>query len=193
MERSRWAWTVALVVLAAALVAFNLPARTTSADATAQQAADPDGAQWASDAPPGCEPGQQLPDFDIECLNGTTFSLSAHRGRVVIINLWATWCAPCVSELPHFDRLQRERADDVAVLAVHSDFITDDVAEFLSHYDYDLPFAVDATGELIASLNGSTMLPQTVVIDPHGIVTYNQVRSVTFEALMQLVDEALQR
>jgi hypothetical protein len=53
-----------------------------------------------------------------------------------------------------------------------------------------MPFALDATGEIIASFNGSTMLPQTVVIDANGIITYNAVGSVTYEMLERLIAEA---
>ena len=213
MNRSRWAWLAALAVLAAALVVFNLPSRqgavvaeavsaamesvntgavetnsAEAAEAASTEAVDP--AQWVSDAPTGFNPGEQLPDFDLACMDGSTFTLSEYRGRVVIINLWATWCAPCVAELPHFDRLQAEHPDDVAVLAIHSNLITDDVAGFLSDKDYGLDFAVDETGDVIAAVNGSTMLPQTVVIDRYGVVTYNKVGSVSYEALSQLLEEA---
>ena len=95
-------------------------------------------------------------------------------------------------DIPPALPLAREHADDVAVLAIHSDLITDDVMEYLSHYDYSMPFAVDETGEVIASLGGSTMLPQTIVLDRYGVVIYNQVGSMTYEALTELVEAALQ-
>lgn len=178
----RWA---ALVALCAALVCFNLPDGTT--------AAPPGGAAEGSlsDAPEGHEPGERLPDFALTQTDGEAFTLSAHRGQVVVINLWATWCTPCVKELPHFDRLQREYGERVAVLGIHSDLITDDVRGYLSNFDYGMGFAVDEGGGVIASLGGSTMLPQTVVLDGRGVVTYNQVGSLTYEALEELVSAAL--
>ena len=96
---------------------------------------------------------------------------------MTVINLWATWCTPCVNELPHFDRLQREHPDDVAA--------------YLANYDYGVAFAVDEGGQVIASVGGSTMLPQTLVLDRYGVVTYNQVGSVTYEALEELVAAAM--
>ena len=147
---------------------------------------------YDTDAPIGHAVGQQAPDFTLTTVDGQPFTLRDHRGQATVLNLWATWCGPCVKELPHFDRLAREHADDVAVLAIHSDLITDDVMEYLSHYDYSMPFAVDETGEVIASLGGSTMLPQTIVLDRYGVVIYNQVGSMTYEALTELVEAALQ-
>ena len=145
---------------------------------------------YDTDAPVGHAVGQQAPDFTLTTMDGGSFTLREQRGRVTVLNLWATWCGPCVKELPHFDRLAREQ--NVAVLAIHSDLITDDVGEYLSHYDYGMSFAVDETGQVIASLGGSQMLPQTIVLDPYGVVTYNQVGSVTYEALTALVQSASQ-
>ena len=147
---------------------------------------------YDTDAPIGHAVGQQAPDFTLTTVDNQPFTLRDHRGQATVLNLWATWCGPCVKELPYFDRLAREHADDVAVLAIHSDLITDDVMEYLSHYDYSMPFAVDETGEVIASLGGSTMLPQTIVLDRYGVVIYNQVGSMTYEALTELAEAALQ-
>ena len=182
-KKGRLAWTLALAVLAGALVYFNLsgPSRPAAAAQTAQ---------YASDAPLGYRVGEQLPDFTLEQTNGETFTLSAQRGRVVVINLWATWCTPCVNELPYFDRLQRENPDGLRVLAIHSDLITDDVDAYLARFDYGIDFAVDTTGEVIAAVGGSTMLPQTLVLNARGEVVYNQVGSVTYEALAELAQAA---
>ena len=180
---SRLLWAAALLILAAALVYYNIPA---AVPAPAESAGTYD-----SDAPEGHAEGERLPDFTLTLMNGSEFRLSDRRGRVTVINLWATWCGPCVGELPHFDRLLEEHADDVSVLAIHSDLITDDVAAFLADHDYRLDFAVDESGEIISALGGSTMLPQTIVLDRYGVVTYNKVGSVTYELLDALVASAM--
>lgn len=164
--QKRIAWFLALLLLAAVLVLVNLPS--------------------GKEAPPvGAQVGERLPDFSAACLDGSTFTLSKQLGKTVVINLWATWCTPCVQELPHFDRLYRERGD-VAVLALHSELVTADVAAYLEEYDYAMPFAV-ADAELIALLNGSTVLPQTIIVNPDGVVVYNQVGSLDYEALLGYV------
>ena len=178
-------------MLAGALAYFNSPSASRPAAAAGDVQAAP--AVYASDAPLGHQVGEQLPDFTLTCLDGRVFSLSGHRGQVTVINLWATWCTPCVNELPHFDRLQAAHPEDVAVLAIHSDMITDDVAGYLAGFDYGIAFAVDETGDVIASVGGSAMLPQTAVLNPWGEVTYNQVGSVTYEALEELVAAAKTR
>ena len=205
------AWITALVVLAGALWLFNKPAvkpvvsepavtepavQQTAADETAgeeitsqETAALP---EEDPSIPVGYEVGMLAADFTAEVYggNGEVFRLSDHRGKTVIVNFWATWCTPCCNELPHFDELYRNHPEDVMIVALHSHMVTDDVEHYLSQFDYQLPFALDASGEIIASFNGSTMLPQTVVIDENGIITYNAVGSVTYELLEKLVADA---
>lgn len=186
-KKAALAWLAALAALAAALVFFNAPSAAPGAESGREQTD-----AMESAAPPGHAVGERLPDFSLQQLDGQTFVLSGHRGQAVVLNLWATWCAPCVNELPSFDRLQRAHPGDVAVLAIHSDLITDDVAAFLAGYDYRIPFAVDEDGSVVAALGGSTMLPQTVILDRNGEVTYNQVGSMTYEQLEERVREALE-
>lgn len=162
-------WALALGLLAAVLALVNLP----------------------KTAPPaGAEVGQRLPEFSVRCVNGSDFSLEAQRGKVTVINLWATWCTPCVRELGDFDRLQEERPDEVSVLALHSPPVTADVAAWLAKHSYKLPFAVDEDGSLSAALGASTVLPQTVIVSPDGTVTYNQPGALSYERLCELVAAA---
>ena len=184
--RARAAWCAALILLCGVMIAVNLPGTAQRETALSETPS----ADFSEDVPAGHEPGERLPDFTITQTDGRAFSLSAQRGKVVVLNLWATWCTPCVNELPHFDRLQREHGGDVSVLAIHSDLITDDVEAYLSNYEYEIAFAIDGTGGVIASLGGSTMLPQTVILNPDGVVTYNKVGSVTYEALEELYEAA---
>lgn len=169
----RTAWAVALAALAALLLWLNLPAGNAPAE-----------------APVGFAVGEQLNDFSVETLSGGVFHLAEKRGGPVFINLWATYCAPCVQELPHFDRLRREHPE-VAVLAVHSGLVTDDVAQYLSDKGWDVDFAVDdEDGTVYAAVGGSATLPQTIVLNGRGEVIYNLVGSVTYEKLTDLLAEA---
>ena len=146
--------------------------------------------QWVSSAPVGYEVGQQLQDFTVECLDGSTFHLADTRGKIVYINLWATWCAACVQELPHFNALAQEK-EDAVVLAIHSPFVTVDPAGYLADKEYTIPFAVDSEDErLFKIVHGSATLPQTIVLNRSGEVVYNKVGSVTKEVLEALYNEA---
>ena len=161
------------------------------AQETAASGSEPAAAQSAAAAPVGYEVGQRLPDFTIGCFDGSTFTLSETRGKVTFINLWATYCTPCVKELPHFDEFYRAHKDDVAILAVHSSIVTDEPADYLADKGYSFPFALDTDDDMIWQIvNGSSTLPQTIVLDRNGIVIYNQRGSVTPEVLEALYKKA---
>jgi len=185
------AWIVTIAVLLGAFVLFNRPEKTAEAPPaptpTATVTAPPEAeSQPTPSLPVGSAPGLRAPDFTLPLYGGGRVSLGDYAGKTLVLNFWATWCSPCVAELPHFEELYREYGDEIAVLAVHSSLVTDDVEEFLSHYDYSIPYALDETGEMIASYGGSTMLPQTVIIDESGVVTYNAVGSLSYEELLEL-------
>ena len=173
------AWVLALAVLLGALVYFNFLDPGAPAPAPAE----------TQSTEPGNAVGRTLPDFSIETLDGAAFTLSEHRGEVVILNVWATWCGPCVKELPIFETFAAAHPD-AAVLAIHGPMITEDVPAWLAETDFDLPFAVDGDGTVSALLGASNVLPHTVVLDRNGTVIYNAPGSVTAELLEELYASA---
>ena len=198
--RDRWAVRIAaLAVLALALLWFNFldPAsrqgekvavdvvtQETKADGASEEAPE------APEIPEGSAVGERLPDFAVETVDGGIFRLSEHRGQPVFINLWATYCAPCVRELDDFERLHAEHPE-VAMLAVHASLVTDDVAAYLAGKPWTLDFAVDTADDAVfRTVNGSALLPQTIVLDDRGEVIYNQAGSVNYEVLSALLERA---
>ena len=195
----RIAWGIALAVLCFALIWFNFldpsvhaAGQTgTVSPAAESPVAEIPAADGAENRPIGSEVGMQLEDFTLTCLDGTEFHLADTRGKVVFLNLWATYCGPCVQELPHFDAIYREHEGDIAMLAVHSSIVTDDPAEFISDKGWSIPFAIDTDDDAFWEIvNGSSTLPQTIVLDRDGVVVYNQKGSVTAEALKVLYEQA---
>ncbi len=186
--RSVTGWIAALAVLGAVIFFVNRPAPQPdapdplpSATATAPEITD--------STPVGKEVGMRAPDFSAPLygVQGGEFSLAQQKGKVVVINFWATWCTPCCAELPYFQQLYEKYPEDVAIIALHANLVTDDVQAYLDKQGYTLPFALDATGDIIKALGGSTMLPMTVVLDREGKIVYNAVGSVTFGKLESLV------
>ena len=164
----------ALVLLAVVAAAVNLPGSPLY------------GGSSGTAAVSGSSVGEILPDFSVTCLDGSVFALSEQSGKTVVVNLWATWCAPCVKELPHFDRLLREHGDDTAVLAVHCAPVTEDVEAWLGGYDYAFPVALADSRVLTDLFGGGDVLPRTVVVSPDGTVLYNAAGSVDYELLLRL-------
>ena len=146
---------------------------------------------FESNAPVGYDPGMQLEDFSIECLDGSEFHLADTRGKVTFINLWATYCGPCVKELPHFNEFYHEHEGDVEILAVHSSIVVDEPADYLADKGWTIPFAVDTDDDMVWEIvNGSSTLPQTIVLNRYGEVIFNQKGSVTPEMLEALYKQA---
>ena len=206
---SRIIWGVALAVLCFALIWFNwldpalpktlqpketsvpsAPVETVPAQTEAPVSATTE--TYESEVPVGYDIGNQLADFTITCLDGSEFHLADTRGKVTFVNLWATYCTPCVQELPHFIDLYKEHEGDIAMIAVHSSLVTDDPAEYVKSKEWtDISFAVDTDDDLVFGIvNGSSTLPQTIVLNRSGEVIYNQKGSVTPEMLEALYEQA---
>ena len=190
--RSLIAWSMALVVLAGVFYYVNRDTENVPTVPDAASVSMETSDEKEDDTPIGKEVGMRCPDFTVPLYGeGGNYTLSEHGGKVRVLNFWATWCTPCVGELPYFAQLYQEYGDTIDVLAMHSDMVTDDVQAFIDAEGLNLLFALDETGDVIKSLGGSTQLPMTVVVDQSGKIVYNQVGSVTYEKLKSLIEPLL--
>jgi thiol-disulfide isomerase/thioredoxin len=111
----------------------------------------------------GPTPGLRLPDLD-----GRTWDLAAHRGQVVLLNFWASWCEPCRAEMPSLEHLaRRHEADGLAVVAVNFKERAAQVKHFLAQVPLALPMLLDADGAAARAWQ-ARILPSTVLIDRRG-------------------------
>ncbi len=108
-------------------------------------------------------------------MNGETFRLSEHRGKVVVINFWATWCGPCRQEIPGFVRLQEEfRADGLLFVGISTDPEGFEVVRpFAEKMGINYPLVVD-DGSVAPRYGGIRALPTSFIVDPEGVVRYMQ-------------------
>lgn len=121
--------------------------------------------------PAPVELGQEASDFSVELLDGTTFTLSENRGKVVYVNVWATWCPPCVAEMPAIEQLSVDYADQLVVIGLNSGEDARTVADFVEKNGYTYNFALDESYELINGMFPTDGIPYSVIIDPNGVVT----------------------
>jgi len=116
------------------------------------------------------EVGDRAPDFSITTDNGTTVSMSSFNGKLLVLNFWATWCAPCIEELPSLDQFQRQFANSgVVVLGVSVDKDEKAYQRFLSRAHVAFLTARDPDNK-INSEYGTFKFPETYIINRDGKV-----------------------
>lgn len=113
--------------------------------------------------------GDGAPNFEAELKGGEKFVLSDNVGKVVLINLWATWCGPCVGEMPAFERLNNEYGDDVKIVCVNCVEDKNTVDDFIDSNGFTFPVAYDENAE-INNRYPTQGIPYTVVIGKNGII-----------------------
>lgn len=119
----------------------------------------------------------RAPDFALKGEDGKTYRLSEYRGKVVIVNFWATWCPPCRYEMPSLERAWSMLKDkDVVVLAINVGENADVIFEFTGQYPMSFPLPMDLDGAVIKQYP-VTGLPTTYVINPEGLATHRAVGS----------------
>jgi cytochrome c biogenesis protein CcmG/thiol:disulfide interchange protein DsbE len=111
--------------------------------------------------------GQPAPDFTVAD-GTTTVHLANYRGQVVLVNFWATWCQPCVMELPSLLELHHDMPN-LAILAVSVDEDPDAYSHFVARHHVDL-ITVRDPGETAAKLFRTEQWPETYVIDRKGVI-----------------------
>jgi peroxiredoxin len=141
-------------------------ALTTVADAAA--------ADSGQTLPPLAKPFP-APDFVLSGEEGETYRLSAYRGKVVVLNFWATWCPPCRYEMPSMERAhQKVKGEGIVILAVNVGQSEDEVFAFTGQYPVTFPLPLDREGTVVKQYP-VIGLPTTFVIDPRGMVTHRAV------------------
>jgi peroxiredoxin len=115
--------------------------------------------------------GVPAPDFTFPGLDGKKVSLADYKGKVVLLNIWATWCAPCVEEMPSMEKLYQELKDeDFELLAVSVDETgIEAVAPFMKKHKLGFPVLLDTVGD-IKSLYQVTGIPESFIIDKNGMI-----------------------
>ncbi len=115
--------------------------------------------------------GQPAPDFKLADLSGDIFQLGEHRGEIIVLDFWATWCGPCLQTMPLVDEIVREFPDQkVRLLAVNMEEQPAEIKSTLERHKLDVPVILDIDG-VAAARYSVTSIPQTVVIDREGNVT----------------------
>jgi peroxiredoxin len=115
--------------------------------------------------------GVPAPNFTLPGLDGKMVSLADYKGKVVLLNIWATWCPPCVEEMPSMEKLHQElKGEAFEILAVSIDVLgAKEVIPFMKKHKLSFSALTDTKGA-IKSLYQTTGVPESFIIDKNGII-----------------------
>jgi len=146
--------------------------------------------------PVGYQEVNRAPDFTLQKLGGGEVKLSDFRGKIVMVNFWATWCDPCVREMPHFQKVfdnpswSREK---LVILAIHVKDRADTAQSWINAQGYTFPVLLDSDGDVQTryGITGDVGIPRTFFIDRDGIIRKVQDVSFSSQAAIEIILESL--
>ena len=121
--------------------------------------------------PPAIAVGAVAPDFSFPDLEGKTISLSDYKGKLVLLNIWATWCRPCVDEMPSIEKLYNKfKQEDFKILAVSIDTQGKKAVDpFMKFHELTFTALLDPRGTIQRAYR-ATGIPESFIIDKNGII-----------------------
>ncbi len=136
------------------------------------------------------EESTPAPDFSLNDLLGNPLSLSSYRGKVLVLNFWATWCPPCRAEIPDFIEAYKDLKDKgLEILGLSVDDLSPAaLREWVQKAGLNYPVAM-ATEKIILDYEPGDFIPTTIVIDRGGRIRYRQSSLMDKETLVRLFDE----
>jgi len=123
---------------------------------------------------PSVEIGRPAPPFKLPDLNGRQVSLEQYKGKVVMLDFWATWCGPCRMTMPVLEKLQKEYANNMVLLAINLQESAKDVREYARQQNLNSQILLDESGS-VGETYGTGSIPMQVLIDKAGIVRHIQI------------------
>lgn len=140
--------------------------------------------------------GDAAPDFEMTTFEGETFRLSEHRGEVVIVNFWGSWCDPCREEMPAFQQASETSGDDVTFVGVGSKRDPEDKAlAFAKEFGVTYPIGRDTEGGTAAAGQitkdfGLAVYPTTYIVDPDGNISAIIMNGMDTDDLASYIQQA---
>jgi peroxiredoxin len=156
----------------------------------------------AGDEPPQTTPeqatlihvGDVAPTFEVEIVGGEVFDLAEQRGKVVLVNFWATWCPPCVAEMPHLrDEVLPLVGDDFVMVCVSREETNEVISAFAQKRRVsDLPMGGDVDRSIYKQYADHT-IPRNFVVDRDGTVIFQSIgfEEPDFEKMIETIQSAI--
>jgi len=136
--------------------------------------------------------GDKAPDFSLKSVDGKTVKLSDYKGKVVIIDFWATWCGPCRRGIPDLVSIQKEFKNELVIIGISLDAekTIKDVPGFVKSYDINYPI-VYGDEKVVMAYGGIQSIPTAFVIDKKGNVVDRHIGLVSKDTYVNKIKELL--
>lgn len=135
--------------------------------------------------------GEPAPDFSLTTFDGQTLALADLRGQVVVVNFWASWCAPCKDEAPQLENTWRHyQGQNVMFIGIDYADTETDARAFMRRYDITYPNGPDL-GTRISQSFRMRGVPETYIIDPAGQLAFVQIGPTDQATLRRVIDPLL--
>lgn len=139
--------------------------------------------------------GAVMPSYTAELIAGGKFDIEEQKGKVTLLNIWATWCGPCRAEIPDLQKLHdryESRGFKVVGVSVDADGTEQEVRDFVRDQSMRYPVALDPKGEL-ADMFEASAIPTSVLVDREGKVLWIETGTISFDdpEINQLIEKSL--
>jgi thiol-disulfide isomerase/thioredoxin len=118
--------------------------------------------------------GRKAPGFKLMDLRGREVSLDQYKGRIVMLDFWATWCGPCRQSMPMLENLQKEFPDNLALLAINLQESAEEVSNYAKMRNIHSTILLDLDGK-VGQVYRSDSIPMQVLVDQQGVVRHIQI------------------
>ncbi|KRG64470.1 thioredoxin [Stenotrophomonas humi] len=178
------------LALLALLLAGCKPAQPDAAPEPAP-AGPPQTAAPATPAQPGAvQQTADMPQLQVPTVDGKSYDLASHRGQWVVVNFWATWCAPCLQEMPELSALHAMRSNVEVIGLAYEDIELDEMQAFLKEHPVAYPIAIIDTYNPPKDFATPRGLPMTYLIAPDGKVAKQFLGPVNAHEIEQAISAA---
>ncbi|MGE4484432.1 MAG: TlpA family protein disulfide reductase [Oscillospiraceae bacterium] len=143
----------------------------------------------AETAAAGYKIGNIMPDFTVNTVDGDVFTLSEHSDKVVFINLFATWCSPCMNEMPDIQELYEKYKDDVYFIAIDVGDAKNTAIDFAGSSGYTFPMAYSEDGAMGDYTVRS--IPQSFILSDSGVIAFYAAQMSDYETFSDAIENLL--
>jgi peroxiredoxin len=138
--------------------------------------------------------GQRVPGFSFRTLTGDSLSIEDLKGKVVLLNFFATWCGPCMQEMPHLEKdiWQNYQKQDLAILCIGREHDTEELKEFKAKKNFSMTFIPDPERKIYSQF-AEKYIPRNILVDRKGKIVFQEIgfSPEKFQELKRMISEKI--